>query len=72
MLNRNPKNEFLSERAAVPLLIIRLLEIACLSLFLMIVADVFMDIMRTGPPPVPLDPQGQHFAPDADYIHPGS
>jgi hypothetical protein len=42
--------------------IIRLLQIACLIFFAMLLIDVFVGTMRTGPPLVPLDTQG-HMAP---------
>jgi hypothetical protein len=72
MMNRGPNGEPLPKSRIIALLIIRFLQITCLTLLLMILADVFILMLRTGPPPVPLDPEGRQYAPYTDYPYPGS
>jgi hypothetical protein len=72
MINRGPNDESHPESKTIGLFIVRLLQITCLTLFLMIVANVFAGIIRTGPPPVPLDPRGRQYAPYTEYPYPST
>ena len=42
--------------------ILRLLQAMCIAVGSLIVIDIFVDVVKVGPPPVPLDKEG-HMAP---------
>ena len=42
--------------------ILRFLQAMCLAVCSLIVIDIFVDVVKVGPPPVPLDKEG-HMAP---------
>lgn len=67
MMSRGPRDESPPESGRIALHIIRFLQITCITLLLMILADVFTRMLKTGPPLVPLDPHGRQYAPYTDY-----